>query len=771
MSSPHGAPSHDAYPDAKRRKVRKGTHSCWECKRRKMKCRFDPRIVSASCNGCRRRGSQCISQEFPEDLSYVAMGIGSAHHSSESTPLDGRTRAATPSENGRAEHHILTPVSINKEPSRYLTSYQSSEVHLPTSNVVIIVTDCVQQYGTGTPASQRKYERLSRFLHESLPSREDMESICKATRHSSILSHELLTTPYTTLYQNGLRTPDSFLMIPEPNMHPVLIARHMLQLAIFLQHLHPHKEIIGLSEPPRAIMERLVDDAIRHVTTHDELIGSIEFLESIMLESLYQVNIGNLRRSWVASRRAMNVAQLMGLHRSDNQPLYKVLDPQTKYNPQLMWLRIIILDRHLCLLLGIPQGCSDHSMASEARLANDSPMGRLERLHCVAMSRILERDESKLGSEHLATTRAIDLELQKAARSLPSKWWLAPKLDIASTDLQALFWDTRRVVAQICHYNLLTRLHLPYMLRFSSTDSKHEYSRITCVNASREVLSRYITLRSFDRIAYNCRTIEFLALMAAMTLLLAHMDSHRDGVDNLLANQYLGDRGMIEQVQENMNEINQLNSDALSAKSADLLRSLLAIDVETEDGRVSVRDAGSEEIVQQDGMVVEEEGVVRVHIPYFGIIRIAREAPTMHRAALPQVDRLCTTTGSNSEPLHADPQLRLSSLPLSSPISHLSTLSPSTNNTSPDAIRSTALSLNEPSLHATDTAASHESTTSFEYQQQCQNTISDPGLFLTRSPLSQGDYPELAAGGEDWAFQGVDMAFFEGIMRGIAGDV
>ncbi|KAK2809847.1 hypothetical protein FQN50_003488 [Emmonsiellopsis sp. PD_5] len=761
MSAPHGAPSHDAYPDAKRRKVRKGTHSCWECKRRKMKCRFDPRIVSASCNGCRRRGSQCISQEFPEDLSYVAMGIGSAQHSSDGTPFDGRTRATTPSQNGRAEHRILTPVSINKEPSRYLTSYQPSE-----------------QYGTGTPASQRKYERLSRFLHESLPSREDTESICKATRHSSILSHELLTTPYTTLYQNGLKTPDSLLMIPEPNMHPVLIARHMLQLAIFLQHLHPHKEIIGLSEPPRAIMERLVDDAIRQVTTNDELIGSIEFLESIMLESLYQVNIGNLRRSWVAGRRAMNVAQLMGLHRSDNQPLYKVLDPQTKYDPQLMWLRIIILDRHLCLLLGIPQGCSDHSMTSDARLANDSPMGRLERLHCVAMSRILERDESKLGSEHLGATRAIDLELQKAARSLPSKWWLAPKLDIASTDLQALFWDTRRVVAQICHYNLLNRLHLPYMLRFSSTESKYEYSRITCVNASREVLSRYITLRSFDRIAYNCRTVEFLALMAAVTLLLAHMDSHRDGADNLLANQYLGDRGMIEQVQENMNEINQLNSDALSAKSADLLRSLLAIDVETGDGRVSVRDAGSEEMVQQDGMVMEE-AVVRVHIPYFGIIRIAREAPTelqaatTHQAAPPQVDRFCTTTttSSNFEPLHADPQLRLSSLANSSPIPHLSTLSPSTNNTSPDAIHSTALSLNAPSLQATNTAASHEPTTSFGYQQQCQNTLSDPGLSLTRSPLSQGDYPELAAGGEDWAFQGVDMAFFEDIMRGIAGDV
>ncbi|KAL5044199.1 hypothetical protein BDW71DRAFT_216013 [Aspergillus fruticulosus] len=755
MSVPYVASSHDAYWQAKRRKVRKGTHSCWECKRRKMKCRFDPRIVSASCNGCRRRGSPCISQEFPEDLPYVLMGIGSS--SSDGAPFDGRTRAATPGE--RADPSIVTPPSTNMGPSRY---HKSSEQYLTAMR---------------NDTSQRRYERLSRFLHELLPSREDIESICEASRHSSILSHELLTTPYTTLYQNGLQTPESLLQTPDPNMHPVLIARYMLQLAILLQHLSPdlHKEIKGLAEPPRVAMERLADAVIYHVTTNEELIGSIESLECIMLESLYQVNIGNLRRGWVASRRAMSVAQLMGLHRSDNQALYKALDPETKYNPQLMWLRIVILDRQLCLLLGLPQGCTDQSMASEARLANDCPMGRLEYLHCVVMSRILERNASKPSCRDLAATRAIDLELQKAAGSLPSKWWLVPRLDLASTDLQAVFWDTRRLVLQICHYNLLNQLHLPYMLRPSSAESKYEYSRITCVNASREVLSRYNSLRSFNRIAYSCRTVDFLALMAAMALLLAHMDSHRDGAENLLANQYLADRGMIEQVQEHMSEINRLNSDELSAQSADLLKALLAVDMEKGNGRVSVKEAGSEAMGQQEAMGQEgeegeegkEEGAMRVHIPYFGIIRIGREVPTKrqaattrttHRDTLPSVDRFAiTTNSSNSEPL-----LRLSSW------THPSTLTPSTNNAP-----------NPPSFHVADAAASHEFTAPFAHQhphhqqqQQCQNTFSDPGLSLTPlSPQTQGGYPELAAGGEDWAFQGVDMAFFESIMRNVGDDV
>ena len=58
--------------NAKRRKVRKGTQSCWECKRRKIKCTF-ALTQDVTCNGCRRRGTPCVSQEFPE---YAAGHVG-----------------------------------------------------------------------------------------------------------------------------------------------------------------------------------------------------------------------------------------------------------------------------------------------------------------------------------------------------------------------------------------------------------------------------------------------------------------------------------------------------------------------------------------------------------------------------------------------------------------------------------------------------------------------------------------------------------------------
>jgi hypothetical protein len=74
------------------------------------------------------------------------------------------------------------------------------------------------------------------------------------------------------------------------------------------------------------------------------------------------------------------------------------------------------------------------------------------------------------------------------------------------------------------------------------------------------------------------------------------------------------------------------------------------------------------------------------------------------------------------------------------------------------------------SFHVADTTGSHELAAPFaqhQQEQQCPNTFSDSGL----PPLMQGGYPVLAAGSEDWAFQGVDMAFFENIMRNVGGDV
>ncbi|KAH7073053.1 hypothetical protein FB567DRAFT_401680, partial [Paraphoma chrysanthemicola] len=45
-----------------RKKMRKGTHSCFECRRRKIRCIFQPDNPDV-CSECFARGSRCVDQE------------------------------------------------------------------------------------------------------------------------------------------------------------------------------------------------------------------------------------------------------------------------------------------------------------------------------------------------------------------------------------------------------------------------------------------------------------------------------------------------------------------------------------------------------------------------------------------------------------------------------------------------------------------------------------------------------------------------------------
>lgn len=55
------------------RKIRKGTRSCWECKRRKTRCIF-PASGEPTCVYCQRRRIPCIGQDIPESLALAGKG-------------------------------------------------------------------------------------------------------------------------------------------------------------------------------------------------------------------------------------------------------------------------------------------------------------------------------------------------------------------------------------------------------------------------------------------------------------------------------------------------------------------------------------------------------------------------------------------------------------------------------------------------------------------------------------------------------------------------
>ncbi|KAI0099746.1 hypothetical protein GGR51DRAFT_576176 [Nemania sp. FL0031] len=604
-----------------KRKIRKGTSSCWECKRRKVRCVF--RVTSdAVCIGCRRRGSSCVSQEF-SDQELPENRV--SHQGDRIANLEAVVQDLVKS---------VTAGSMTATPCNFPSNHQTRQNQTDSQSSPHRVQSLLHLNNPGVH-QPNKYIQLSRTLFEALPPQEDIELIWRAGNRTSVhLVHHFQMSPEDNERASVEELQHKLLRRPGPNAHPVLIARYMLLLAKFMQYLSPQcfETLNELSLPPRALMQRLAHTANSLAIDNEELLGTIEGLECVIIEGTFQANIGNIRRAWLAFRRALSIAQLMGIHRAnDSSPLNCVDSSSARVNCQTMWFRIVYVDRFLSLMLGLPTGSLDRGLASKANLAKETPLGQLSRVHCAVAAQISERNDGD--STDYEITQKIDEQLQKAANSLPGKWWLTPNL--AGTDEKSVFQETLRIVEQIYHYNLLNQLYLPSMLEFNhgsaDTDARdrHSYAKHTCVNSSREVLSRFNALRSFSGIAFCCRSIDFLGLMAAITLLLAHLSSHRLGssrkfATNLMVHQRLSDRAVIGCMLEYMADTHHWDTDLLTKKSIDWVRHLLEAEAGAANGDIYTLDrmvvSGDRSQISDD-----EEHTILISIAYFGLIKVTRE--------------------------------------------------------------------------------------------------------------------------------------------------
>ncbi|KAL2168001.1 hypothetical protein VTG60DRAFT_536 [Thermothelomyces hinnuleus] len=224
-----------------------------------------------------------------------------------------------------------------------------------------------------------------------------------------------------------------------------------------------------------------------------------------------------------------------------------------------------------------------------------------------------------------------------------------------------------------------------------------------------------------------------------MTLLLAHLDAHHHrAATNFLAHQRLSDHAMLEQALERMDAINTVNRDVTTAKSAELIRRLLEIENDAAGGSNyttrSDQEGGGDDRPRREG----EE--LHLTIPYFGVVRIARQGPIFRRPL----------TGNPCCSQEAEP-------PLGGPATA------AYDDTLHGAVTPTLSSLPSEQVSSHSSDAKLESTWGATPGMHFSSPKSDSMLLLDYEGL-----PPITADVDDWAFQGVDMAFFNGLMRGNA---
>ena len=533
----HDGTSSDEHA-AKRRKVRKGTHSCQACRRRKVKCIYAaPEEVR--CIACDRRGTQCISQCDSPGLDDAVARIGYTSHVA-----------------GAAESqlHVLDSDAVPTDARvTYADEPYPPFVGLPTPVSVaasVSSTDEGANVGPKPPrfpplSVSRAHSSVREALLCSLPCETDISILSGRVSLVSALCYQ---SDYKFHISGIDRPPKDQILVKsllEPERHPTLLARQMLLFAAAIQHLPAEGVVPGLTVHQHVIMKTLAESAIQLVNMDDALLETLESLENLIFEIFYHLDSGDIRRAWITTRRAVTAAQMLNLHRPGYYR-YTTISDTADLDPEIIWSTIVSMERMLSLLLGLPTS-TGHTILAFQTVTDISALGHnLSALVGSLTAKILERNQVESAVQALQMTSEIDQQIISTAEQMPSSFWRPLALKGLDKDSSAALSETRRAFGHMCYYSLVVQLHLPYMLSpHDAAQSLH--SKIACVNASREILTREIELRTHDAVSARCRLSDFLALVAGTALVLGHVIRHAgqpSASDTLLAHQRLSDRAL-----------------------------------------------------------------------------------------------------------------------------------------------------------------------------------------------------------------------------------
>ncbi|KAJ5729071.1 uncharacterized protein N7483_003579 [Penicillium malachiteum] len=586
------------------RKIRKGTTSCWQCKRRKKRCEFGSESTS-TCFNCQRFGLTCTSQAFEEP------------DTNESQFLSQRIDQVE--------------VLVN-----HLLKQRDYSHQIKKSGALNKSQNVIQRRGLENTFTLNSvsHERLSRgpslngYLFSILP---DPDTTIFILSSLKLFASPLQVTKKLDeeLSHSTERTPKTHL---SSNAHPIVLARRLIQLAICLKQFdasssQPIK--LHMNESLDAAAKRFVDISSHLVVSQDYLVWSLDGLDTIMLQSSYHVTIGDFKSAWAIQCRAATIAQEIGLEN---------IAGELGVRAEHLWFQIIYTERFLSLILGVPFAIASNSFASTAQLNLSEPCQKLERIHALIAGHIITRNLRMQGIrdsegdeipqfEHYKETKIIDRNLKNATRTLPSEWWLAPPLDSAS-DSEASE-KAARLFAQMHQYYLLALLHHPYLIYYQGENHgqrDYSYSRSAATLASRELLSRYLAVRNYRR-SPSYRGLDEKGFMACIILLFAHFTTHGNDDLDFLEHQRSYDLGIIGKVISLWEDISIHHGDLQCASYLQRLRRFIEIEEDAANGSLYhtwIEEGASRNLVEQ-GLNNESES--RFSFPYFGDIVIASQKP------------------------------------------------------------------------------------------------------------------------------------------------
>jgi hypothetical protein len=296
----------------------------------------------------------------------------------------------------------------------------------------------------------------------------------------------------------------------------------------------------------------------------------------------------------------------------------------------------VLRDRFLSLVLGVPSsGGQTFPFDETVKWLTVEDVYNMQL--CTIAGLIVDRNQADL-THAFSTTQNIDEKLDSLAKQMSSSWWELPSVDPSLND-EELATQYDRLLVQLWHFDLESQVHLPFMLR-AATDRRYEYSRISCLAASRGLITRWLFLLNRTSTPLVCRVYEFQSFTHSIILLLGILQSSCKLKDKEQIKQEEDDMNLVNSVQQVFEDLQKIKVDQVLTQSIEVLKTLKAVDFT--DGR---------------------PGNLRLAIPHFGTISVtkggASHRPDPPLRILPTTQSASSTQGTNMQAdFHIDPAMQ-----------------------------------------------------------------------------------------------------------------
>lgn len=291
----------------------------------------------------------------------------------------------------------------------------------------------------------------------------------------------------------------------------IIVARTLLHLAICICSLPPEFDTTRLKNvwSLDAAMENYVATVTSLVASSDEHLLTLPGLETLLLLAIYQINTANLRQAWLIIRRAMNLAHLMGFHRIVARETAPV---EAVDSAAWLWRGFVDLDRVLGLHLRLPFAADDYP------IVEDAGPHQVHKSRLATICRQVAELDREVTPQSYVQALALDEKLESMMRDQSKDFWEVPNVPPTARTFES-YAVLERLMVQMWHFELKIFIHLPFLLR-APKESRYEYSKVTALQASRNVVMRWFALRNAGITQACCRFAELGVYIAVVTLAL-----------------------------------------------------------------------------------------------------------------------------------------------------------------------------------------------------------------------------------------------------------